>query len=36
MSDMDDFDGQVETGETKGLTRRSFLGAAAVAGAAAA
>ena len=35
MSDMNDFDGQVEAGETKGLTRRSFLGAAAVAGAAA-
>lgn len=34
MSDMDEFEGQVET-DAKGLTRRGFLGAAAVAGAAA-
>ena len=35
MSDMNEFDGKVETGEAKGLTRRGFLGAAAVVGAAA-
>jgi succinate dehydrogenase/fumarate reductase flavoprotein subunit len=35
MSDMNEFEGQVETTDAKGLTRRGFLGAAAVAGAAA-
>jgi succinate dehydrogenase/fumarate reductase flavoprotein subunit len=35
MSDREEIDGQLETGEKQGLTRRSFLGAAAVAGAAA-
>jgi succinate dehydrogenase/fumarate reductase flavoprotein subunit len=35
MGDMEQIDGRLETGEKQGLTRRGFLGAAAVAGAAA-